>query len=231
MLLAQETIDWRGAISDGLSSIGTFVPKLFFFLLILLIGRFVAGFIRKLITRGLKAVKFDDFVDRAGIGGPLERAGYADSGRFVAKLIYYLIMLLVLQLALGVFGPNAISDAIDDMVAFIPRAIVAIAIIIITGMVANAVKDIVSPMLVDLSYGSTLAKVIGGAIWVIGGFAALDQLGFAEDIVDTLFTALVSSLAAILILKFGIGGIWAARDRFWPSVYNAVQGEVDDAKS
>ena len=230
MLLAQETVDWRGAISDGLSSIGTFVPKLVIFILVLIIGRFVAGFIKKLIERGLRMIKFDDMVDRAGIGGPLERAGYADSGRFVAKLIYYLIMLLVLQMALQPFGDNAISDALNDMVNFIPKAIVAIAIVIITGLVANAVRDIVSPMLTDLSFGGTLSKIIVGAIWGIGGFAALDQLGFAQDIVDTVFTAIVSSLSLILILKFGIGGIWSARDRFWPAVYNSVAGEVDEAQ-
>ena len=41
---------------------------------------------------------------------------------------------------------------------------------------------------------------------------------------------IVSSLSLILILKFGIGGIWSARDRFWPAVYNSVAGEVDEAQ-
>ena len=33
-----------------------------------------------------------------------------------------------------------------------------------------------------------------------------------------------TGLAAILVIKFGIGGIWAARDRFWPKVYDALDG-------
>jgi len=52
--------------------------------------------------------------------------------------------------------------------------------------------------------------------------AALDQVEIASDIVDTLFTVVLSSLAGILVIKFGIGGIWAARDRFWPGVYDKV---------
>ena len=44
-----------------------------------------------------------------------------------------------------------------------------------------------------------------------------------EDVVDTLFQALIGSLAFILVIKFGVGGIWAARDRFWPKVYDAVE--------
>jgi hypothetical protein len=52
---------------------------------------------------------------------------------------------------------------------------------------------------------------------------AIDQLGFGGDIIDQLWTALTSGLAAILVIKFGVGGIWAARDRFWPKVYDAVE--------
>jgi hypothetical protein len=32
----------------------------------------------------------------------------------------------------------------------------------------------------------------------------------------------MTSLGAIMVIKFGVGGIWAARDRFWPGVYDAV---------
>ena len=56
------------------------------------------------------AISFDHYIDRSGIGAPLERAGYADSGRFVAQIIYYLIVLMVLQLAFNVFGANPITD-------------------------------------------------------------------------------------------------------------------------
>ena len=54
---------------------------------------------------------------------------------------------------------------------------------------------------------------------MIGVFAALDQIEVATDIVNTLFTTIVGALGFILVIKFGVGGIWAARDRFWPAVY------------
>ncbi len=73
-----------------------------------------------------------------------------------------------------------------------------------------------------------MTTVAVAAIWVIGGFAALDQLEFAADIVDQLFTAIIGSISLILILKFGIGGIWEARDRFWPAVYDRVTGTVSE---
>ncbi|MCP5029774.1 MAG: hypothetical protein GY929_26175, partial [Actinomycetia bacterium] len=38
----------------------------------------------------------------------------------------------------------------------------------------------------------------------------------------TTFTVFMGSIGAIVVIKFGVGGIWAARDRFWPAVYDRV---------
>lgn len=217
-------IDFDTSITQAFTDLASFVPKLIAFLVILVIGIFVAKWIRRLIVKLLQRIRFDSYIDKSGLGAPLERAGFADSGRFVAQLIYMLIMLLVLKLSLSAFGPNDISDALDDLVAFIPKLIVAIAIIIVTGLVANAVGDMIRPALADVAAGPMVSRIAVGAIWMIGIFAAIDQIEFAEDIVDTLFTAIVGSLSAILIIKFGVGGIWAARDRFWPAAYDRING-------
>jgi len=217
-------IDFDGILTDTFGDIADFVPKLIAFLLIFLIGMFIARLIRRVVGTVLTKIGFDGYIDKAGIGAPLQRAGFADSGKFVAQIIYYLIGLLVLKLSLSAFGDNDISDALDGMIAFIPKLIVAIIIIVITGLVANAVGNMIRPALTDVDYGETLGKLATGAIWMIGIFAAIDQIDFAADIVDTLFTAIVGSLSAIIILKFGIGGIWSARDRFRPNVYDRLSG-------
>ncbi len=217
-------IDLGTSITEALTDFAQFVPKVVAFLVILLVGTFVAKWIRRLVASGLDRIKFDSHIDRSGLGAPLERAGFANSGRLVSQIIYLLIMLLVLKLSLSAFGPNDISDALDSMVAFIPKLIVAIAIIVVTGIVANAVGDMIRPGLATVDFGPLLGRIAVGAIWMIGVFAALDQIEFAEDIVDTLFTAVVGSLSAIMIIKFGVGGIWEARDRFWPKVYDALSG-------
>ena len=217
-------IDFDGILTDTFGDIADFVPKLVAFLLIFVIGMFVARLIRRVVGTVLTKIGFDGYIDKAGIGAPLERAGFADSGRFVAQIIYYLIGLLVLKLSLSAFGDNDISDALDGMIDFIPKLIVAIVIIVITGLVANAVGNMIRPALSEVDYGETLGKLATGAIWMIGIFAAIDQIDFAADIVDTLFTAIIGSLSAIIVLKFGIGGIWSARDRFWPNVYDRLSG-------
>ena len=88
------------------------------------------------------------------------------------------------------------------------------------------------PAVAHLSAGALLKKLAFVAIWLIGGFAALDQLQVASDIVDTLFQTIVWSLGLIIVIQFGVGGIWAARDRFWPAVYDQVSDlDKDNDKS
>ncbi len=219
-------VEYSQPIEDALSRLFGFIPNLIVLILILVVGYFVARFIRRAVVTLLRRIRFDDYIDKAGIGGPLESAGFADSGRFLAMIIYYLVMLVVLQVALSAFETNPVSEVVNDLIAFIPKVIVAIVIVIVTGLVANAVRNIIAPALAGQEFGSLLTTLAVAGIWIIGVFAALDQLEFAQDIVDQLFTALIGSLSLILVLKFGIGGIWEARDRFWPAVYDRITGTV-----
>lgn len=223
-----DSFDWRGPLEDTFGMIADFVPRLLLFLVILLVGLFVARWIRRLVERLLKAINFDTYIDRSGIGGPLERAGYADSGRFVAQIIYYLIVLLVLQMAFNVFGDNPITDALEGLVAWLPKLVVGIVLVIIGGLVANVVGDLVRGATAGQPYGPFVTRLATIGVWLFFGLAALDQIEIGQDVVDVLTTAVFASLSAILIIKFGVGGIWAARDRFWPGVYDTLFGEGRD---
>lgn len=220
-------VSFSQGIEDAWSDVATFVPKLIGALAILLVGWFIAKAIRRIVHRVLTRAGFDGLVDRSGLGGYVERAGYPDSGLLLAKIVYFAIMIVVLQLAIGAFGDTAVQDVLNDLLAFIPKLFVALIIVVLTGAVANAVKGFVAPAVAHLDYGNVITQAVTIAIWVIGGFAALDQVQVAQDIVDTLFTTIMASLGAIIVIKFGVGGIWAARDRFWPGVYDKFSADEE----
>ena len=227
-------VDWGQGVEDAWRDLSAFVPKLIAAIVVLLVGWFVARLIRKVVEKILQKIEFDKYIDKSGLGAPLERAGWADSGRLLALLIYYGLMLIVIQLALSVFGDTAVNDAFNGLIEFIPKLFIAIIIIIITGVVANAVRGLVGASVSHLDAGPLIAKAAFIAIWVIGAFAAIDQIEFAEDVVDTLWQTLAYSLGLIFVIKFGVGGVWAARDRFWPAVYDQIgsaKEQLDDAPS
>ena len=224
-------IDFEGSIQQTFDDLGAFLPNLVGALLIFFIGWFIAKLIFKAARKLLTRMNFDALVDKSGIGGPLERAGFADSGLFLAKLVYWLIMFIVIKMAVEALGIEALQTLLDDLVSWLPKLFVALLIVLLTGAVANFVKGIVGGATASETWGNAATNGAAMGVWFIGGMAALDQIQIASDIVDTLFTVVLSSLAGILIIKYGIGGIWAARDRFWPSVYDKFGNATTDTST
>lgn len=201
--VATSTVDVEGGLSDMLRSFLLFLPKALLFVLILVVGYFIAKLVRKLVDKVLERVGFDRWVERGGIRAALARSKY-DASDIVAKLVYYAILLLTLQLAFGVWGPNPVSDLISRVVAWLPQAFVAIIIVVIAAAIAAAVKDLISNALGGLSYGRLLANVASIFIIGLGVIAALNQIGVATAVTTPVLIAVLATIAGVIIV--GVGG-------------------------
>jgi hypothetical protein len=206
-------VDLEGGLERAWTSIITFLPKLGGFLLILVLGFIVAKLLERVLNRVLERVGFDRVVERGGVKTALDRSKF-DASDILARIVFYTVMLFVLQLAFGVFGPNPISDLIEGIIAFLPNLFVAILIVVITAAVASGVRTIVGATLGGLTYGRTLATLAAAGIWVVGITAALTQINVAEPIVTGLFYALLALVVGIGIVAIGGGGIQPMRDRW-----------------
>jgi cation transport ATPase len=221
-------IDFEGGLESAWDSIITFVPKLLGFLLILGIGYFVAKAIEKVLDRILERVGFDRLVQRGGLDRALARSTL-DASSILARIVFYVAFLFVLQLAFGVFGPNPISELLQGIIAFLPKLFVAILIVVITAAVATAAKTLVESLLGGMSYGRTLAMVAAAAIWVIGIAAALNQIEIAPEIVNGLFYAMLALIVGVGIVAIGGGGIQPMRER-WQRALTKVEAETPRMK-
>jgi hypothetical protein len=206
-------VDLTEGIEQAWEAVLVFVPKLVGFLLIILIGYLVAKFLTRLLDGVLERVGFDRWVERGGVRAALERSKY-DASDIVSRVVFWALLLFVLQLAFGVWGPNPVSDLIHDVIAYLPRLFVAILIIVIASAIAAGVREIVQASIGGLSYGSALATLASVAILAIGVFAALNQLQIAPAIVNGLFYALLAIVAGSAIIAIGGAGIGPMR-RKW----------------
>jgi hypothetical protein len=206
-------VDLEGGLESAWESILTFVPKLLGFLLILGIGYFVAKALEKVLDRILERVGFDRLVERGGLRTMLARSSL-DASSILARIVFYVAFLFVLQLAFGLFGPNPISDLLEGIIAFLPRLFVAIVIVVIAAAVASAVKTLVESLLGGLGYGRMLAMICAAAIWVVGIAAALNQVEIAPEIVNGLFYATLALIVGVGIVAIGGGGIQPMRERW-----------------
>ena len=201
---------FQEGLGEAWTNIATLIPTIIAFLLVLIIGYFVAKGLAKALERVLEGVGFDGWVERGGIERALAQSKYDASG-LLSKLVFYVIMLFVLQLGFGLFGPNPISELITAVIGYLPRIFVAILIVVIGSAVASAVRDLVQGALGGMEYGRMLAMLASGAILVITAFAALNQLQIAPAIVTGLFYALLAIIVGSAVVAFGGGGIPIAR--------------------
>ena len=212
------------ALTDLFRSVASFLPKFVGFLLILLIGYFVAKAIGKAVGKILERVGFDRAVERGGVKKALASSQY-DASDIVGKLVYYALLLFVLQLAFGVFGSNPISDLLTGVIAFLPRAIVAIIIIVVASAIAAAVRELITNTLGGLSYGKTLASIAAVFILGLGVIAALNQVGIATTVTTPILIAVLATIGGILVVGVG-GGLVKPMQNRWENYLASAENEA-----
>lgn len=211
------------ALRDMWRSIATFAPKLLAFLVILIVGWLVAKLIAKAIDKVLERVGFDRAVERGGIRRALQQSNY-DASTIVSKIVYYALLLFVLQLAFGVFGSNPISDLLAGVIAFLPKLLVAIIIVVVAAAIAAAVRDIVSNALGGLSYGRMLANIASIFILGLGIIAALNQIGIALTVTLPVLVAILATIGGILVVGVG-GGLIKPMQQRWEDYLDRAERE------
>ena len=225
-----EAIDYQSGLDSAWSNIATFIPKFVVFLLILIIGYFIAKAVSKILARVLQRVGFDDLVERGGVKKALAKSEY-DAAGILGKIVFYAIMLFVLSTAFGVFGPNPISDYLRAVISYLPLVFVAILILVVAAAVAAAVKGLIQNSLGGLSYGKTLANAASAVILALGVIAALGQLHVAENVVNAVLYATLAAIVGVVVVAVGGGGIKTMSQR-WENAaagYDAEKPRIAEA--
>lgn len=217
------TVDWTSGISDAWSSVASFVPKLLVFLVVFFVGWIVAKAVATFVGVLLGKVGFDALLAKSGLADLLSGSAIKPV-ELLTKLVYYFVLLIALQLALSAFGPtNPVSQIVNDIVAWLPKAIVAIVIVVIAGAVANVVKDILRDVLAGVSYGELLARIASGFIIALGVIAALNQVGIGATVTLPVLITVLATVGGILVVGVGGGLIAPMRGR-WEGWLDGLAG-------
>ena len=218
----------KDSLTAGLTSVITFVPKLLAFLVILIVGIFIAKLIAKAVSKLLTRVGFDRLVERGGVKKALDKSEF-DASDIIAKILYYALVLFVLQLAFGVFGPNPISDLITRVIAFLPALVVAIIIVIVAAAIAAAVKTLIEGTLGGLSYGKTLANLASIFILFLGVVAALNQIGVATTVTTPILITVLAIVGGTIVVGAG-GGLIKPMQQRWERYLSKAEEEAPKVK-
>lgn len=200
------------------------IPKILVFLAILIIGWVVAKILARVVDAVLRRARFDQFVARGAIGQALARSN-TDATALIAKIVYYAILLVTLQMAFGVWGPNPISTMLNAVVGWLPKAIVAIVIVVIASAIAKVVKDLINGAIGGLSYGPFLASAASVIIIALGAIAAVNQVGIAYSVTEPVLYTVLFTGGAVVAIGVGGGLIKPMQER-WERMLSAAERET-----
>ena len=198
-----------GSLAGAMAIFFAAIPKVMGFAVIIIIGWLVASLLEKAIRGVLHAVKFDNLAEKAGFSGFVQKMGVkSDASGFLAMLVKWFIRLIVLVVAFDALGLPAVSDILRQLLLWMPNLVVAIVVLVIGGLLANAASSLVRGATAEAGFDNPerLAKVASAAIWIFAIVIAVNQIGIAETLVNTLLMGAVGAVAVATGLAFGLGG-------------------------
>jgi Conserved TM helix len=210
------------SFAAALMTVLSFLPALIGAIVIIVIGWLLAGFVANLVVRLLERVGFERAANRTGVSGFISRAGVGNltASRVVGELVKWFIRLIFLEAAAAAIHLTAVTDIINRIVLFIPNLIVALLVLMIGALAARFVGDLVRGSASEMGFANPnmLATISRFAIMAFAVIVAVNQVGIAAAIVNTLFMAVVFAIALAVGLAFGLGGRDTAA-RVWQQWY------------
>ncbi|WP_298344133.1 mechanosensitive ion channel [uncultured Algibacter sp.] len=214
-------MDYLSNLLDTLSqSIGGNLSSAIAALLIIIIGWFVAGLLKRIVSKLIKKTGIDEKLSNSKI----------TLSKFISKLIYFLVMIFVFILALEKLGMSNVLDPVKNMLngftSFLPNIIGAGLVGYVGYMLATIVSELVelsgnsiknlAPKL-KLPENLDLVKIIKKIVFIfvfipllISAFNILNMDSISEPATTMLkdfFSAIPKVLVAVCILiLFIVGG-------------------------
>jgi hypothetical protein len=202
-------------MSEILSGVSVFLPRLAAALLILLIGAAVARAIQGLAVRLFEAMKISNWIKNTPVEHFLKNAEVGEKIEGVAgSVIYWLLMLVVIHTTVSVLGLASLSYMLEKVLSYVPRIISSVLILFFGVLVAGVVESLVKGSIksVDGKSSRLLSKISSYMILVIAVLAAVNELRIASEFIMVLFIGFVTTVSLGLGLALGFGGQHIVKD-------------------
>ena len=217
-----------GQLHNTGTVIALWLPRLFAFLAILVIGYLVAKIVAGIIMKVLQRAGLDRTL-HSGTGGRYVQKIAPQPARLVSKIAFWVLFLGAVSLAASVLKIAALTAFIAAVFAYIPNVIAAVLIFLVAGAISGAVVALVQRTMGDTGTGKILSAIVPALVMGIAIFMILEQLKIAHDIVVTTYTLLLGAIALAAALAFGLGGREVA-GQMLQSAYQTGQEKKDQMK-
>jgi small-conductance mechanosensitive channel len=231
---------WRqvfaNSFKDAFRQIIELTPNILAMVAVLVIGYVVARLLARMATAIAEAIGLQTAAERSGLATSMHQVGVNRSVPWiVGSIIFWLTMAVFLTAAFNILGLQTVSDAMQQIVAYIPRLLVATVVVVIGLLVAGFLRGVVATSAdrVGITYAEALANGVYYVLALMTFIAAFDQLGIKFELLRELILIAFGAVALGFGLAFGLGGRdvmggilagYYTRQRLHPGDYVRVAG-------
>ncbi len=184
------------------------VPRIVTALVVVIVGAILAKLVEKILSASLRRLHFDALLERLGVKRALERLGLRQSpSRAISRLIYLLLVILFVQAATVAVGLDTIADAIGAFFTYLPNVVSAAVVALLGSIIAQFAGDTVSQAAQEsgVDFAPGLGRMVAAVIMFVVALMAINQLKIDTAIIHTVVTVVLSAMALMMALSFGLG--------------------------
>ena len=223
-----EAIEQAG--TNFVESVAQLLPRAVVTLSIIVVGWFIAIMLKWLTRWVLGRVGFNTVCERFELAALLKAAGLPSAEALTSAAVFWIVWIGFLLSGVDVLGFAVLQGLVDGFALFVPRLLVALAILAIGYVLANVAwrGTVLAAVNARVPSPRLLSGAVRALILILAAAMALDQIAVARTIVLTAFAIAFGAVMLGLAIAFGVGGGGIARrilDHWFPE-RDAPEDEV-----
>ena len=197
------------SFQDAFRQIIELAPNVIAMIVVIALGYVVARVLARIVTAISDAIGLQTAAERSGLAQSMRQVGIDRSVSWiVGKIVFWLLMCVFLTAAFNILGLQTVSSAMDQVVSYIPRLLVATVVVVIGLLVATFLRGVIATSAdrIGVSYAERLATGCYYVLALMTFIAAFQQLGFEFALLNDLILIAFGALAVGFGLAVGLGG-------------------------
>jgi small-conductance mechanosensitive channel len=208
-----------------------FIPKIFIFFTIFIIGFVIAKIVKILALKLFDILDLDKASTRSGFSETLERWGVKESPSvLLSKVICWIILTIFIMIGLTYLDINIVNNLIGKFLIYLPNLIIGIFILICGHLLANFFgrAALIAGVNANIKYATFIGRAVRFVINILAIAMAMEQIGLARSIVISAFSIIFGGVILALSLAFGLAGKDLAKEFLEKSIKENKSREKDD---
>lgn len=189
--------------TEMLNDILVFMPRAVIAIVILFVGKFIAGLASDLLEKVLVSIGTDKITESVLKTTETTSEKQFSLSKVIAQLVKYVIIIFFIVEGLNILKLEVLTNIGSKVISYMPYAVSSLIIVGIAYLLGSFTEKSINEKLSDSKITAIIAKVV---IFTVGVFIALYQLGIAKGLVNSAFIIILGAFAVAFALSFGIGG-------------------------